>query len=82
VAKQAGDEERYYRYRRALESCLQFITTLQFTESNTQHFKEGYRETLVGGFYASHQDGVLRIDYTQHAVCALILYLEHVALAP
>lgn len=80
VARQMGDEERYFRYRRALESCLQFLTSLQFNESNTQHFKEGYRDTLVGGFYASHQDGLLRIDYTQHAVSALIHYLEHVAL--
>lgn len=79
VARQAGDLQRHQHYRDALERCLQFVTTLQYTEGNTQHFADWYRPALVGAFHASHQDGTLRIDYTQHAVCALIQYLAYVA---
>ncbi len=79
VARQAGDLQRYQRYREALERCLQFVTTLQYTEANTQHFADWYRPALLGAFHASHQDGDLRIDYTQHAVCALVQYLTCVA---
>src|SRR5437667_11252250 len=78
VARQAGDLPRYQRYREALERCLQFVTTLQYTDANTQHFADWYRPVLLGGFHASHQDGNLRIGYTQHAVCALVQYLTYV----
>ena len=61
---------------------MQFLATLQYTDANTRHFADWYRPTLIGGFYASHQDGNLRIDYTQHAVCALVQYLTYVAESP
>ena len=79
VARKAGDLTRYQRYRGGLERCLQFAVTLQYTDSNTQHFADWYRRRLLGGFYASHQDGNLRIDYSQHAVCVLVQYLQYVA---
>jgi hypothetical protein len=79
IAGASGDLPRYRRYRQALERCLQFLTTLQYTEANAQHFADWYRPVLVGGFHASDQDGNLRIDYTQHAVCALLQYLAYVA---
>jgi hypothetical protein len=79
VARETGDVTRHHRYTEALEKCLQFLATLQYTEASTQHFADWYRERLVGAFHASHQDGNLRIDYTQHAVSALVQYLEHVA---
>jgi hypothetical protein len=79
VAHQAGDLQGYKRYREALEQCLRFLVTLQYTEANTQHFADWYRPALLGGFHASHQDGNLRIDYTHHAVCALLHYLKYVA---
>ncbi len=82
VARQAGDVPRHQRYREALERCLQFVTTLQYTDANTQHFADWYRPVLLGGFHASHQDGNLRIDYTQHAVSALVQYLTYVAETP
>lgn len=81
VTRQQGDLVRHRRYRETLERCLQFLTTLQYTDANTQHFAEWYRPALVGAFHASHQDGNLRIDYTQHAVCAQVQYLAHVASA-
>ncbi|HYT91966.1 MAG TPA: hypothetical protein VEL76_24845 [Gemmataceae bacterium] len=79
VTRHLGDALRHGRYREALERCLQFLTTLQFTEANTQHFAEWYRAEVVGGFYVSQQDGNLRLDSTCHAVCALLDYLTHVA---
>ena len=78
VARETGDVSRHKRYRESLERALQFLTTLQYTNGNTQHFADWYRPTLLGGFFASHQDGNLRIDYTQHAVCAMIQYLSYV----
>jgi hypothetical protein len=79
VAREAGDATRHGRDSEALERCLQFLTRLQYTDASTQHFADWYRPRLVGGFHASHDDGNLRIDHTQHAVSALALYLEHVA---
>ena len=34
VAAASGDPSRYRRYREALERCLQFLTTLQYTDAN------------------------------------------------
>lgn len=80
VARVAGDAQRLQRYRTALESCLLFTTTLQYTEANTQHFAEAYRQNaLAGGFHLSQQDGNLRIDYTQHALAALVQHLRYEA---
>jgi len=80
VAREAADLPRHKRYRAALESSLQFLTTLQYRESNTHHFEYDYRlGLLVGGFHGSHQNGELRLDSTQHAVCAMIQYLAYVA---
>lgn len=82
VARETGDVARYRRYTDAVERCLQFLATLQYTEANTQHFADWYRPMLLGAFHASHQDGNLRIDYTQHAVSAMVQYLTHVARVP
>jgi hypothetical protein len=78
VAREAGDLERHSRYGEALAGCLQFLSTLQYTATNTRHFAPWYRERLLGAFHASHQDGNLRLENTQHAVSALVLYLEDV----
>jgi hypothetical protein len=77
VVRQIGDLKRYGRYRDTLERSLQFLCTLQYTDANTQHFADWYRPVLLGAFHASHQDGNIRIDYTQHAVCALVQYLAY-----
>ncbi len=82
LARETGDLTRHRRYSEALERSLQFLAMLQYTEANTQHFADWYRPMLLGGFHASYQDGDLRIDSTQHAVCALIQYLTYVARVP
>jgi hypothetical protein len=79
LARAAADVPHYQRYRDAAERCLQFVATLQYTDANTQHFADWYRPVLLGGFFAGHQDGNLRLDYTQHAVGALVQYLAYVA---
>src|SRR5207302_2751868 len=43
VARKAGDLPRYQRDREVLERCLQFLTRLQYTDANTQHFADWYR---------------------------------------
>lgn len=79
VARAAGDLPRLTRYSRSLESCLQFLLTLQYSENRVQHFVEAYRPAVVGAFHASPQDGKIRIDCTQHALSALVMYLEQAA---
>jgi hypothetical protein len=82
LAKEVGDVQHYKRYRIALESGLQFLTTLQYTEANTQHFADWYRPALVGGFHASGLDGNLRLDYSVLSLSALVEYLRYVADLP
>jgi hypothetical protein len=79
VVRDRGDVARHERYTAAFERCFQFLITLQFTDANTDHFAPWYREKIVGGFHASHQDGNLRIDYTQHAVSALAQYVDSIS---
>lgn len=78
AARAATDVDRYQRYNEALQRCLQFLVRLQYTNANTQHFEVWYRPRLVGGFHFSSQDGNLRIESTQHALLALVTYLEDV----
>ncbi len=77
VARSAADVPRHQRYTEVLERGLQFVVRLQYTDANAQHFAEWYRPRLVGAFHASFRDGNLRIDYTQHALSALVGYLEN-----
>jgi len=79
VARQVPDLERYPRYKDAVQRGAQFLTTLQYTESNTQQFASEYRARfLVGGFHVSPVDGDLRLDDTRQAVAALVQYLATV----
>jgi hypothetical protein len=82
VARQVGDVQRWQRYRDTLESCLNFLTTLQYTDANSQHFAEWYRPVVLGAFHPSHTDGNLRLDYTQQALSAMVQYLLYVAEVP
>ncbi len=83
VARQAGEAPRFKNFHASLEQTLKFLTTLQYSEGNTRHFADWYKgEVLLGGFFASHQDGNLRLEYTQRAVAALVHYLHHVAELP
>lgn len=69
------DASRYDQYRAALGRALQFVTTLQYGEENTQHFAAHFRPALVGAFHPSAADGNLRTDHTAAAVAALSQFL-------
>jgi len=78
VAKHAGDRARSERYRAAVASAVQFLGTLQYTDANTHHFAEWYRQSfLIGGFFTSHQDGSVRLEATAQSLGALVPYLQH-----
>lgn len=78
VARHAGDLPRLQRYERALIPGMHFVMSLQYTGQKAEHFVEKFRPSILGAFHASHQDGNLRLDYTQHALCAMVQYLEAV----
>ncbi len=73
-----GDLPRLQRYERALLANLHFLMSLQYNGPKTQHFVEAYRPSVLGAFHASHQDGNLKLDYTLHALCAMVQYLDTV----
>jgi hypothetical protein len=76
VARLAGDLPRLQRYERALLPCLHFVMSLQYTGKRVEHFVEAFRPSILGAFHSSAQDGNLRIDYTQHPLCAMVQYLD------
>jgi hypothetical protein len=78
VARLMGDLPRYERYEKALLHNLHFLMSLQYTGAKTQHFVESFRPSILGAFHASHQDGNIRIDYTQHSLGAMVQYLDAV----
>lgn len=80
VARQAGDSTRERTYVETLERSVQFLMTLQYTEAKCQHFAEGYRHKVVGGFHVAAQEGALRLDATHHALTALVATLDHVVI--
>jgi hypothetical protein len=70
-----ADVQRHDRCRDAAIRALQFLSTLQFSESNTMHISVNYRDLLVGGFHPTHTDGNLRIDQTAAGVSAFVQFL-------
>ena len=82
VARQAGDVTHWERYQTAVQHCLRFLMSLQYTEANSQHFSDWYRPIILGGFHGSLSDGNIRLETTQPPVCAMIAYLRYVAKAP
>jgi hypothetical protein len=56
-----------------------FLMGTQYSITEAPHFERWYSQKLNGAFYASVEDGNIRIDYSQHAVCAMLHYLNHVA---
>lgn len=69
------DAARYDQYQRSLAQALQFVSSLQYGEENTQHFAAHFRPALVGAFHPSATDGNLRTSQTAVAVAALSQFL-------
>jgi hypothetical protein len=78
VAREAGNLVKLKEYQGALVRNLHFVMSLQYTADKTRHFVDPFRPSVLGAFHASHQDGNIRIDYTQHALCAMVQYLDAV----
>ncbi len=70
------DIKRYERYRSCLIQALQFLNTLQFTESNSLHIAINYRTYMIGSFHYNIQDGNIRVDQTAMSVSAFIQFLS------
>ncbi|WP_020474046.1 hypothetical protein [Zavarzinella formosa] len=69
------DTDRYDSYRKGTIKALQFLTTLQYGDDNTQHFAAHFRPALVGSFHASATEGVIRTDQTAMCVNAFASFL-------
>jgi hypothetical protein len=69
------DTQRYDRYRLATLRASEFLATLQFDETNTQHITAKYRFWMVGGYHPTYFDGNLRVDQSACGVSAMIQLL-------
>jgi len=70
------DQERNTKYKARLTDAVQFLTSTQYVEANTQHFANTFRANmLIGGFHLSPVDGNLRIDATSNAITGLVRFL-------
>jgi hypothetical protein len=71
------DLARAARYRQGTLDAAQFLTGLQYLETNTRHFENAFRaNVLIGGFFLSTTDGNLRVDATAWAVTGLLRFLS------
>ena len=70
------DLERFRKYKSAATDAVQFLTGMQYSETNTRHFELAFRANmLIGGFHLSPNDGNLRIDATATALTGLVRFL-------
>lgn len=74
LAAALGDEARVRRYRRSVQLGTRFLFQLQITERNAFYLRNPRR--AIGGVRRSLTRNDQRIDFTQHAVLALIKALE------
>jgi hypothetical protein len=80
VARNTPDLERFDKYKTAAMDASQYLSELQFVESNTRHFESAFRANmLIGSFHLTPTDGTVRVDATGTAVSGLMQFLETVA---
>ncbi|MDD3896685.1 MAG: AMMECR1 domain-containing protein [Candidatus Peribacteraceae bacterium] len=75
LALLVGDIERIEKYKRSIQEGMRFSLLTQYTPEGA--FYIGNPTRAIGGFRASLTDNSQRIDYTQHAVFALLKSLQH-----
>lgn len=74
------DLDRYAKFKTASTDASQYLSDLQYTETNTRHFENAFRANmLMGAFHLSPTDGNIRIDATAIAVAGLLRFLNSVA---
>ncbi|MGL5097849.1 MAG: hypothetical protein ACRDD1_19845 [Planctomycetia bacterium] len=70
LAERVGDRDRSARYRGAATAALRFLRSVQFDARTATHWQPWYAAKMDGAVPGSVVDGLLRIDFTQHAVFA------------
>lgn len=70
LAKSLGDTQHIRSYENSVNLARDFVLRSQYTKADTLMLKHPAR--AIGGFKASLKDPRIRVDYTQHAVMALI----------
>lgn len=76
AAKLAGDKARAETFRAAAAAACMFVRGLMFDATTTRHFEPSFRPQLIGAFHAGPSDGTVRIDFNQHAICAMLALEE------
>ncbi len=75
LARLIGDKKHEKKYLEAIQLSVPFILNTQFTEESAFYVVNSKR--TVGGFKFSLTANDQRIDYTQHALMALIKTIEN-----
>ena len=78
LARNIEDNFHFIKYRKAIQLGVRFIVLTQYTEDNA--FYIGNQKRTVGGFRHSLISNTQRIDYTQHAIMALMKIYDYKAL--
>ena len=77
LAANVPDVTRHARYKTAARSALVFARSLQWNESNGDHFERTFRTRwLSGGVFGSPTDGLVRAEHTAHLLTAELRFLE------
>ncbi len=75
VAKLYGDKQREIKYKESLINSFRFIFLSQHIPENSFYLKHPNR--AIGGFRQSLTTNTQRLDFTQHAVLAMLKALEN-----
>jgi hypothetical protein len=76
IARLTGDIERHAKYRSMSMSACNYLTELQYVETNTRHYENAFRANmLIGAFHLTPTDGTIRIDASATAVTGLLQFL-------
>ncbi len=70
MALAGNDMDQYHYLYRHYMAGLQWISNLQYTKTESRNFP--VPEKVAGGFRYDHYDPIIRIDYVQHAICAML----------
>lgn len=70
LAEEVNDKPHTNKYKNSVDLARGFVLRSQYTKADSFTLKHPTR--AIGGFKASLKDPRVRVDYTQHAVMALI----------
>lgn len=76
LAKKLSDQTRTERYQKSMLLASNFLLQLQNSESNVIKYQGP--DDVNGAFYHNFNSSTARIDYTQHAISAMIKTLTYI----